>query len=354
MMTAAPTESFLSRPWRSSRPPGKILVIRFHALGDVIITLPYLQALRNVLPPTEVHCLTREECADIPRHASMFTSVHALEDGRRASLLSARALGLLPRLLTERYDVVLDLQRNALSRVIRWSLRPSSFAEFDRFSLQSAGERVRRTIDALELTRLPATLPRINLQVPSETHPVWLSNGYSDKKRFVVLNPAGSSITKNWPIENYERFAALWTANVDADAHFLVIGTERIAQKARYLQQRLGERLINLVNVTTPTEALSLVGRAQFILTEDSGLMHMGWISQVPLIALFGSTPSVWSRPLGDTSVCLDSSDLECGNCGRSVCRFGDVRCLTRWTPESVLETARQLLHRTDSDLRKE
>ncbi len=347
------SESFGHRSWTSSNLPKKILVIRFHAFGDVVITLPYLQALKNTLPQVQIHFLTREENSDILRHATMFAKVYALEDRRNAKLLFAKTVGLFPNLLQEQYDVVLDLQRDTLSRVLRRFLRPTSYSEFDRFSLQSAGERVRQTIDALHVATIPKMLPKIELQGAILNVSQWASRGYSEKIQYIILNPAGSSDTKNWPIENYVRFALLWNSSIDSHTHFLIIGTERILQKAMYLKERLGSTVVNLVNATTTTEAMMLLQNAQFVLTEDSGLMHMSWVSQIPLVALFGSTPSVWAKPLGDTSICLDSSDLECGNCNQAHCKFGDVHCLTRYTPELVLEKAQQLLHRTGSASRK-
>jgi ADP-heptose:LPS heptosyltransferase len=64
--------------------------------------------------------------------------------------------------------------------------------------------------------------------------------------------------------------------------------------------------------------------------------MHMAWLSGIPTLALFGSTRSEWSRPLGDHTLLLDSSDLSCGGCMESTCRFGDNHCLTRYTPQQV------------------
>jgi len=298
--------------------------------------------------------LTREECADIPRHTLMFENVYGLEDKRNTARLIAAAAPLFPRLLRERYDVVLDLQRNTVSRFIRRMLSPDSYSEFDRFSPLSAGERVRRTIDALRIAALPEELPTITLRpTPIDDHK-WYSAGYSRGGKYIIVNPAGSSDSKNWPIAHYERFIELWEQSMTDKAHVMLIGTGRLQEKARYLKKRFGGRIINLVGATTAMEALHLVQNAQFILSEDSGLMHLAWISRGPLLALFGSTPSVWSKPLGATSVCLDSSDLECGNCGQPQCRFGEVYCLIRWTPEFVVERARRLLRAQAASDRRE
>ena len=56
-----------AKPWGKKGLPKRILAIRLQAMGDVIITLPYLQALRNSLPPnTEIDFLTRKEFDAVP------------------------------------------------------------------------------------------------------------------------------------------------------------------------------------------------------------------------------------------------------------------------------------------------
>ena len=342
-----PTEISLHKKWKSSSPPKKILAIRFHALGDVVITLPYLQTLKNELPGLELHLLTREESADIPRSVVMFSKVFSINDRRDPKTLLAKSLTMLPQLLSERYDVVLDLQRNLVSRWLRRLLFAKCYSEFDRYAALSAGGRVRNMINLLGIGAIGNDLAAVELNDDDQRMQKWTAAGYSERNSYVVLNPAGSSQSKNWPIENYVRFADLWAKRIEGTTKFLIIGTERVAEKASYLKREMGEKLVNLVGMTTPTDALRIVSRSRLLLTEDSALMHMAWISKIPLVALFGSTPSVWSRPLGDYSVLLDSSDLECGACNEPFCKYGDVHCLARYSPESILDVAAKLFSRT-------
>lgn len=339
-----PQESFHAVPWVDENPPRKILAIRLQALGDTIITLPYLQALHNVLPTTSFHFLTRAEFGDLPRNLSIFDRVHTLAGGRNAVRQWRAAVLLAPRLRAEHYDIVIDLQRNRLSRVLRRMLQPKSFSEFDRFSLKSAGERTGSAIDALRLPPHPPAgllLRDKNLGLEQLR-----SAGYDPAKKLIVLNPAGSFVTRNWPIEHYYQFASGWMKNVDARVQFLMLGLDAIREKAIFLQEKLGTHFLNLVGRTSVSGAFNILRKASLVVSEDSGLMHMAWVSRVPVVALFGSTKSVWSKPLGEWSVCLDSSDLQCGECLQPVCQFGDVRCLTRYDSLYVIDVARKLLEK--------
>lgn len=103
--------------------------------------------------------------------------------------------------------------------------------------------------------------------------------------------------------------------------------------------------MINLVSKTSPVEAFAIIQKVKFVLSEDSGLMHMAWVSGVPTLAIFGSTRSDRATPLGRHTFLLHSSDLACGNCMLEKCRFGDNRCLTRYTAEFVFTKALELIN---------
>jgi ADP-heptose:LPS heptosyltransferase len=140
------------------------------------------------------------------------------------------------------------------------------------------------------------------------------------------------------------RFARAFQELDSRPVKFLVLGLPGLKGKAEYLRSELDGSLLDLVGRTTAEEAFRLVGRADLVLSEDSGLMHMSWVLGIPTLALFGSSRGDWSRPLGQRSLCLDSSDLECRFCMEAECRFGGVRCLTRRTPQEVAKVAFSLM----------
>jgi ADP-heptose:LPS heptosyltransferase len=333
----------LARPWTKANFPKRILAIRLQATGDVTITLPYLQHLRNSLPTsTKIDFLTRKECDDIPKNILLFNKVIAIGGGRSFKRQLLYTFFLAPGFLFRRYDVVIDLQDNEISEIVRRFIRPGAWSVFDRFTPRAAGERTRLTIEAVGLGK-----NEINSDFKFKDHAdsirILKKNGWNGTKELVVLNPASAFITRNWPLENYATFAALWLKRFP-NAQFLVIGTSIIAPKADYLKTKMGNNVISIVNQTTPSQAFAVLQQARFVLSEDSGLMHMAWVSGIPTLALFGSTRSDWTQPLGKSSSFLGSSDLPCGNCMQEVCRYGDVHCLTRYTPEFVFEKASRLV----------
>jgi heptosyltransferase-2 len=339
----APAWEIRAQPWRLADAPARILAIRLQAIGDVAITLPYLRALQKSLPETEIDMVTRKEAGGLPRAVDLFRHVDELGGGRNERYQVLLAVLMAARLRARRYDVVLDLQNNRVSRTIRRAIRPRAWSTFDRVSPNSAGERTRRTIEAagFPLQRVEASLPLKNadLGLDALRHADWDSS-----RELVVFSPAGAFATRNWPIEYYARFAELWQRR--RPAQFAVMGLEASRDKAAALRAALGSDLLNLVGRTTLSEALAIVQRARLVLTEDCGLMHMAWVSGVPTLALFGSSRHDWSAPLGEHTLCLHSGDLPCGACMEPTCRFGDIHCLTRYSPEYVVREAEGLIAR--------
>ena len=79
--------------------PKRILAIRLQAMGDLVITLPYLQALRNSLPSSvRLDLLTREEVDSIPRNIHLFDKVYSIGGGRNSKKILLHTMALLPRL----------------------------------------------------------------------------------------------------------------------------------------------------------------------------------------------------------------------------------------------------------------
>lgn len=333
------------KPWRKNVNPKRVLAIRLQAMGDLVITLPYLQQLKRSLPRnTHLDLLTREEVDSIPRNLHLFDHVYSIGGGRNGKKQLASTFLLLPKLFLQGYDVVIDLQNNRISKIVRKALIPKAWSEFDRFSPIPAGECSRLTIEAIGLGNCFADSNFLTTVGEKEIHQLLLQNGWNGISKLVLLNPAAAFETRNWPIENYVAFANIWLDHFPS-TQFVVTGVNFIASKANYLKEQLGDQLINLVNKTTPIQAFALLQNMQLVLSEDSGLMHMSWVSGVPTLALFGATRSDRATPLGDHSLLLHSSDLACGNCMLETCRYGDNHCITRYTPLFVFEKAISLLN---------
>jgi len=333
------------RPWRSPVHPGRVLLVRLHALGDVAVVLPAIGIIARTWPHARIDMLTAPPADSVARTLPSLNNVYVYDvaSTRTERAIDALTYGMVVRRMN--YDVIIDFQRNHVTRLIRRLSGASAWSEFDRFSPLPAAERVRQTVTA-------CGIPGAALDIPVRTPEVaargarmrLLEAGWDGSTRLAVFNPAGLWSSRNWPLENYVELYRLWSEREPLCV--LILGTDRIGARGAAIARGCGGNVINLASRTTAGEAFALLRHADVIVTEDSGLMHMAWAAGVPVVALFGSTNSTWSSPPGERSVCLNSDDLPCGSCMQPTCRFGDVRCLARRTPAEVLGAALGLLER--------
>lgn len=340
------TEPRSFAPWQKKESPGRILLIRFHAIGDVALVLPAAVAIRSLHPSSHIALLTSPHAGELASAITLFDRILApeLPGHRTARALYALRTGRYVRSL--RFDVVLDLQRNTISRIIRRVASPAAWGEFDRYEPISAWERIidtcRRTGFACHAQPLSVALREEHVNASRQ---LLERHGRIKGRKLVVFNPAGLWSSRNWPMENYVELGMQWKRRTPVQ--FLLLGTDRIRSKAAEIASGLGEDAIDLTGGTSLAEAFACVAAADIMISEDSGLMHAAWAAGVPIVALFGSSRHDWSAPFGSRSVTLHSGDLPCGACMEPACRFGDVHCLTRRTPAMVLGEALQLLQST-------
>ena len=223
--------SIPARAWTASRPPRHILAIRLQAMGDVVITLPYLNDLKRRYPETAIDLLTREETGAIPKDLEFFQRVRTIGGGRNFKRQWFASARLLPQLLRFRYDVVLDLQNNEISRLVTKCLRPHAWSRFDKTSPRPAGERTRHTIEAAGLGPV-----RLNTALPTRGAGAALrllqEAGWREGHRLVALNPAGAFATRNWPLQSWVGFARAWQSLDSTPTQFLLLGLDTMKAKA--------------------------------------------------------------------------------------------------------------------------
>jgi ADP-heptose:LPS heptosyltransferase len=335
-----PTGHIEYQPIPKGKKIKRILAIRLQASGDVVISLPYLQSLRNQLPAeAELDFLVREECKGIAEQLTIFNKVYVLKGGRNSKLQLLHFLVLFPTFFFKRYDVLLDLQNHRLSRIMGKLLRIKAFTVFDRTSSNYAGDRYKNTINQLEL-------PQVKFEVlhsfkNKDVNTVLEKFGLEKKRNYIVINPAGAFPTRNLDLEKYLDFCCLWQEQEDPHVVFLLMGLPAIKEKANWFKSKLGNSVIDLVNQTTQIEALLLLKHAQLIVSEDSGLLHMSYCAGTPSVGILGSTRNDWTNPQLRHTYFFNSSDLPCGNCMLAQCPYPGIPCLSRITGQLILNAAR-------------
>jgi len=333
----------------------KILIIRLHATGDTALTLPACNFIKKNYPAHELHFLTTALPSGLVDSSGIFSRVIKLEKGfgindtgyssfsnRFSRLISSFKTGLSLR--KNKYDIVVDLQNNKFSRMIRRIISAERFSGFENFEETSHCQRV---IDAftkagLENVKNDFDITLLEEQV-NDGRNILLGSGWDGKQKIILVNPAGMYETRRWGTENYLKLSELLIRNNYA---VLISGTEKIKNISAEFKTRFGANLIDIAGITSIREIPGILSHISGAVSDDSGLYHIAWSMGIPGVLLLGSTNSHWTCQPGEHNVCLNSSDLDCGNCMKETCKWGDTRCLKRYNTEFVFEKLREVMNK--------
>jgi heptosyltransferase-2 len=324
----------------------RIAVLRLSSLGDVVLTLPVVHALRRAFPDARIEYWVKEEFADLVRFDPTVTHVRVLErDARRIEDLVSMSAEL------EDCDLIVDLHGNSRTRILTFRQRvpvlraPSMRLArarwvHARWSRPAAvSHALARAAAAVEpIGVVPEGPPVVIAGVDAERWAeAWLA-AWGPGEAPIALCPGARHATKRWPEQH-------WVA---LDRALAGRGTRRIVfslARERTELPALAAAIEADADARWCTESLprmaALLSRCAGAVTCDSGLMHLAAGRGLRVVALFGSTaPELGFAPagLGHVVLCRHEPCQPCTLHGRERCPKGHFDCMVRITPETVLE----------------
>lgn len=292
-------------PETAVAPQGKpqspaILVVRGGAIGDFILTLPVLQALRQHLPKAEVHVLGYPRIAELARAGGHATEVHSVES-REMAMLFARGVDPSPRLATffQRFAIIISYLYDP-DGIFAANIGKCCKAQFHQGPHRPEGDGETHAVDVLlePLQRLaifdPDPIPSLPLLRADATRPA--SGRQPDASDFcLAVHPGSGGTIKNWPVPQWGDL--LGKLSRECPWRLLLIGGEAESETLKVLATRWpSDRLEVCANRPLPELARRMAG-CDFFLGHDSGITHMAAAVGLPGLALWGPTnPRVW-RP---------------------------------------------------------
>jgi len=333
------------------------VVIAPNWIGDCVMAIPFLRALRRALPREPLAVLARRAPAAIFRaegsadvvltRSGLLADAAALRRGRfrEAWLLpnSFRA-ALISYLggVSERIGYSTDRRGGLLTQ----ALAPPSRAVHQLRDCDAllAVRGIQPDSDPPRLPIPPAAARRAQDQLARA--------GLTDGRPLALLAPgAAFSWTKRWPEKRYGRLADLLGGRGFACAAVIGPGEQQLGGRVAAAASRplpvLGADL-------DPVELAALAALARVVIANDSGAAHLAAAVGTPVVALFGPTDPGRTAPTGSASKILDRY-VFCSPCFLKECPYGH-ECMREITPEDVLRAVEELLRpdRKTEDGRRE
>ncbi len=332
----------------------RILVIKLSAIGDVILSVPSLRALRLKFPDAWISVLVGRKSRALLRNCPYVNDVIAYEGSGNGISSVARMTKLLSK---EGFDTVVDLQNNRTSHLLSYlsgaSIRVGHGSRRWSFLLsrraQPAGTDLApldHQLQVLQLLGIESIERRLELWTEKEdarkVNAFLESQWVSPSQVLVGINP-GSSLrwpTKQWPVEN---FAKLCDELARRNVRVVITGSELEAPLVEELMSLTRNKPVNAVGKTTIPELIALVRRCQVFVSSDSAPMHIAASSTVPLVALFGPTDAK-RHLVPPERYQVFQKEVPCGPCYLRNCPVGLV-CMKKIGVQEILDSVLHFLN---------
>lgn len=335
----------------------RMLIRGTNWIGDVVMTLPALAAIRGRWPRARLSVLAKPWVAEVYRLCPDVDEVILFEEpGRHAGI---RGKGRLAADLRRyRFDGAILLQ-NAIEAAIITGL--AGIPVRAGYNTDGRGllltHSVRRTpairrvhqIDYyLQMVEALGCLPagrtaqlRPAPEYAGLAEQFFHEAGISAGTPLIGLAPgAAYGPAKKWfP----ERFAAVVDRLIDGTgARAILFGSESDKESTAAVRKKARHPLIDIAGETSLKEAMALISRCDLFISNDTGLMHVAGALGIPLVAIFGSTNPLTTSPAGKASVVIHR-DVPCSPCLKPVCPT-DFCCMDLIGVDEVYSAARGLI----------
>jgi heptosyltransferase-2 len=327
--------------------PFRILIRSSNWLGDAVMSVPAVRAIKNGRPDTHITVAAPEEIASMWKLVSEVDAIIPLTGNslvaaarslRRQSSFDAAIL--FPNSLRVALESWLSgIPRRVgyrghsrswlLNQIIPEPRRPGPLGHQSSRYLHIAYDCGAETSNIEHRTPNIATAS-IHQRSPIDDSPIRI--GLSPGAEY---GPA-----KRWLPERFAEAAAAVTAR--SPVQWILFGKKNDAPIGEQITTALGDSCVNRIGQTTLEQLIDELRQCRLLLTNDTGTMHLAALLGVPTVAIFGSTEPRLTGPLGDRHIVL-RHHVECSPCFLRKCPI-DFRCMKAVSVQEVADTVMSIL----------
>jgi lipopolysaccharide heptosyltransferase II len=354
-VTARPDRR-LERATAALEAGGRILVTRLQYLGDAILTLPLVDAIRDRYPRVRVDYLCRRPSSELLKRDPRFDRVFELRPEGGA----ATSLQLVRRLRQRRYDAVIDLYSNPRSawlsrwtgagvriggnhRGRRWLYTHPVFVPPEIRSAMSHHLAYAQALDVPAVERRPViTLAPEEIELARGLfNALGVETRRPDRPR-IGVHPGGKWEVKRWPVSAFADLTRLLAEQWDAVVVALTGPDEE--QFTQELREQVGETAVFVPEL--PVRAVAAVASLlDGMVVSDGGIMHLSVAVGTPTVGIFGSAePDIWFPYEAFGPYAPLYVPIECRPCHQHVCPLGHTDCLQRISAGMAAEKLRAVM----------
>ncbi|MBN1793516.1 MAG: lipopolysaccharide heptosyltransferase II [Candidatus Omnitrophica bacterium] len=333
----------------------KILIIKIGALGDVILAVPGIRAIREKYRQAHITVLVGEEAAPVIRRCPYIDNIIIYE----RDLLDrdpAAFMKFIARLQKESFDMSFDLQNNRRSRLLafaafipkRYGYKNGKYSFLLNHGVPVVNKQMRpvpHQFHMLHFFGMSSTREDLEFWIKKEDERAidqLLQEGWTAHDSLLIgINPGSSDrwTSKRWPLRNFVR---LCDELAKMNIRVIFTGTETDKNVIKEIIASTKAKPVDASGRTSLFELGALIKRCAVFVTADSAPLHIAAAVQTPFVALFGPTDPERHLPPAKKYVVLHKK-VRCAPCYKPECN-SDLRCLKKITVDEVLKAIKGLL----------
>ena len=338
----------------------RLLVRGVNWIGDGVMTLPALKALRNELSRTNISLLVKPWVSGVFENNPDIDSIILYADTHKGLTGKVKLSGTLRR---ERFCGAILFQNAFDAAMLTFLSGIKDRVGYNRdgrgFLLTSAvsvpHEKTHQIYYYLNLLRkigmkAEYSYPYIYLLLDERLQARKRLEGM--KKPILGINPGATyGSAKRWFPERFAEVATWFMA--DTGGSVIIFGGNAEVDIADEIYKiiipefRKPDTLLNAAGQTTVRELISLISECDVFLTNDSGPLHIAYATRTPMVAIFGSTdPELTGPPPDDKSsnTVVIAPDIPCSPCFHRSCKRNDMQCMYAVASDEVYYGIKKIL----------
>ena len=338
---------------RPTKAPGvrSILVIHQGALGDFVLALPGLEAMRKAFPQNKLAIIGYPGILELVEKRFYADEILSVDQKGMASFFVSE--GPLDPSLSQffkGFDLVVVFGRDGGGPVVKNLRRVCGGRVLHIHSFPPGNEKVHLTDHLLKEFaqhgfRAFGSIPRLYLKEADQAwaRGFWKSRGVTPEERskVIILHPGSGSKKKVWPLDRFQNLAHAFQDRLGSKI-LIVLGPAERPEVERAFEGA-GPAAIILAKGLTLLQLASVMEGCRLFVGNDSGISHLAAALNLPTVAIFGPTDEkVWSPRGGKTFVV--SGGVRCSPCPQErLVRCNDFECLKGIGIERVLDGVKRI-----------
>lgn len=314
--------------------PKRILIFRLDEIGDMVTTLPVFEALKKQHPLAELSLFCKPLMKSLVQNDPYLD--HIVTEYSQ---------------LSGRYDVIIDLRGDWDS--LRFVLGQRPKLRLDRGSHRFLNRLFKREQEHELLFNLKIIAPLTASFSPVNTAQIYTSKRNKqqaelfiqrhDLEQFVVFHTGARKLLRRWGLQSWATLAE--ALKRDFGFNIVFAGAAEDVADIKRIQAKIPFETFSFADQGSLLDYAALVAKAQLMVGNESGPMHIAAATGTPTLALFGpGQPEIFS-PFGPQHRFLHHK-LACNPCDQLKCMYPENPCMNRLKPEEVIAEIHTMLHR--------